>query len=295
MNCVVVFFFFLYITTYHLPGTRTSSMSDTSDDEIDQKALDRAFSVQKLYVDGWLDSSKQNFELLSTIRYAPIDGKSELCRDNFFLFDYHFERLELELSYFDFGFTLDQDVLLDKLIEVVQQADASQQLKVRLTIDHKGSMQITTTPVPARSNLLDGLRPVEECETATWDVFVDDRPVMISPFTSFKTTRRHHYTEARERQLAPNGSNQEVLVFNFNGDITEGSITNVAFNRPEGSDRWVTPPLSSGCLCGVMRSMLIHEGLVDVDNISRESIKDKEEILLMNGIHGVIKGVINLC
>ncbi|KAF8491645.1 hypothetical protein JB92DRAFT_2752817, partial [Gautieria morchelliformis] len=52
--------------------------------------------------------------------------------------------------------------------------------------------------------------------------------------------------------------------------ISEGSLRSVAFHR-EG--RWMTPPLSTGCLPGTVRRWLVESGRVVEGAVTRVEVR----------------------
>ena len=74
----------------------------------------------------------------------------------------------------------------------------------------------------------------------------------------------------------------------------EGSITNVAVIQkdPNGSKKYVTPRLATGCLCGTMRHYLLRLGLIEEGDIDIGSLTVGNEVLLFNGVMGCIKGTV---
>lgn len=126
-----------------------------------------------------------------------------------------------------------------------------------------------------------------------WDVIVDSEPTPCSILTSLKTTSRDHYASARRRMehartwLDISGKT-EVLIWNDKEEIMEGSITNIAILNKDGE--LVTPPLSSGCLCGTMRYYLMRKKLIKADTIEKNSLYENQLILIFNDVMGVIKG-----
>lgn len=141
--------------------------------------------------------------------------------------------------------------------------------------------------------------------TINWDVVVSSEPLNASAFTSFKTTSRDHYARARVRmQTAINNlrgseptssvSQCEILFSNKSGLLMEGSITNVAVIQkdPNGSKKYVTPRLATGCLCGTMRHYLLRLGLIEEGDIDIGSLTVGNEVLLFNGVMGCIKGTV---
>ncbi|AAS54820.1 AGR330Wp [Eremothecium gossypii ATCC 10895] len=241
-------------------------------------------------------------------------------KERFFLLKEHQQRLNLAMSYFDWDFEIPMSLLLDKLIEAVPLPDGAgalglqqrmQQLllgtmsyKMRVLISRSGNMRIEAHPLvrlPAPNDgqkyfintLLSGF-----VNGPTWQVWVDSQPVVISPFTTFKTTRRQHYNDARTRVMQAAGMDKmektEVLVYNDAFQLMEGSITSVAVKKYIAANeyRYVTPFLASGCLCGVMRHFLLQKGLVQEDTIDVRHLKEGDEVLLFNAVMGCVKGVI---
>jgi 4-amino-4-deoxychorismate lyase len=70
------------------------------------------------------------------------------------------------------------------------------------------------------------------------------------PWLRVKSTRREAYDQARA--TLPDGLD-EVIFLNERGEVCDGSITTVFFDRGQGMR---TPPLSSGLLPGVLRAEL---------------------------------------
>ncbi len=88
---------------------------------------------------------------------------------------------------------------------------------------------------------------------------------------------------------------QEVLLYNTANQVTEGSITNLAFKTTDlktGDELWITPPLASGCLCGVVRHLLLTKGLITEKQVNLKDVKIGDEVLLFNGLQGVVKGIV---
>lgn len=283
------------------------TMGSKDVDDSKKAQYEQTASVLKaVYTDTEFDTGDEDFQILSTIRFDPLlsdnidsviafDDKDENSK-LFFLFEEHLRRINLSLMYFKFGYEVSRDELLEQLNTVMKPLDKSNAYKLRLTIDKQGSMNIDVTQIPVRLNLFDGFNPLQSYTSPTWNVFLDVEPIMISPFTSFKTTRRERYNDARERVLIKGFAEpQEVLLYNSANQITEGSITNVAFKRtdPETfTETWFTPVLASGCLCGVVRHMLLSKGLIQETQINLKDVKVGDDILLFNGIIGVVKGKI---
>ena len=123
-------------------------------------------------------------------------------------------------------------------------------------------------------------------ENQFWKVYLDTQPTPSTDFTSYKTNRRHMYNAARSRSL-PEGTTMssavEVVMYNMEGDITEGSLTSLYFQR---NGRWVTPPSSTGCQRGTTRRWALGKGLCVEEVVKPNSLKGDEKVIVSNGARG---------
>lgn len=282
-------------------------MAKEVDESTQAKYREVAQTIHALYTETEFQVADEDFEILSTIRYDPlltetIDSVLLMFEDTgnnsklFFLFEEHLRRINFSLEYFKFGYSVTRQQLLQHLNNAMRDLDKSNSYKLRLTINRSGTMNVDISLTPVRYNLFDGFNTADNYMSPVWNVFLDTEPILISPFTSFKTTRRKRYSEARERALLKDYTEpQEVLLYNTANQITEGSITNVAFKKTDPEtleESWFTPVLSSGCLCGVVRHMLLAKGLIQERQINLTDVKAGDDVLLFNGIMGVVKGTI---
>lgn len=117
----------------------------------------------------------------------------------------------------------------------------SGRLRVRVTVDLGGRVEVTTAPfVPERRG---------------WRAVLVGGLDSADPWRGFKTTERGVYDRARA--ALPEGVDEAILL-NERGEVADGTITNVFVAEGKG---WLTPPLASGCLPGVLRAELIARGL----------------------------------
>ena len=72
---------------------------------------------------------------------------------------------------------------------------------------------------------------------------------------------------------------EEVILWNREGEITEGTIFNVAVER---KGRWVTPPVTSGLLGGVMRAELLASGAMVEGIILVDELREAGRFRLFN-------------
>ena len=71
-----------------------------------------------------------------------------------------------------------------------------------------------------------------------------------------------------------------ALLRNTNGDLCCGDSANLLVKR---QDSWITPPLSSGCLPGVMRAKALQQGVVTETHIG-PSLRADDQALLINSL-----------
>jgi 4-amino-4-deoxychorismate lyase len=95
-----------------------------------------------------------------------------------------------------------------------------------------------------------------------------------------KTTRRAVYDA--DRAALPDGVD-ELIYMNTRGDLCEGTITNLFVRK---GDVLVTPPISAGCLPGVLRSSLICAGKARVGKLREEDLQG--EVYVGNSLRGLI-------
>jgi 4-amino-4-deoxychorismate lyase len=109
--------------------------------------------------------------------------------------------------------------------------------RLRLTLDRAGGPEWQATALPPAK--------------AEWRLgLAAERLVSGDPWLRVKSTRRGTYDRARA--ALPAGLD-EVLFVNERGEVCDGTITTVFFDRGQGMR---TPPLSSGLLPGVLRAEL---------------------------------------
>ncbi len=162
----------------------------------------------------------QPIRLIETLAW---DGKA-LVR-----IDLHLARLAHGAS--ALGFACDIDGARAALIAQGQGAPA----RLRLTCGAAGDITVTSAPMPAP-------KPV-------WRIGLSDQRLHSrDPYLGVKSTRRPAYDAARA--ALPAGLD-EVILLNERGEVADGSITTLFFDRGAGL---CTPPLTSGALPGVLRA-----------------------------------------
>lgn len=117
-------------------------------------------------------------------------------------------------------------------------APAGQPARLRLTLGADGRIEVAVAPLPPAL-------PLWRLGPAKTAVRSDD------PWLRVKSTRRALYDATRA--ALPAGIDEAVFV-NERGEVTEGTITNIFFDRGNGL---CTPPVDCGLLPGVLRAELL--------------------------------------
>ncbi|MFC3181023.1 aminotransferase class IV [Cypionkella sinensis] len=107
--------------------------------------------------------------------------------------------------------------------------------RMRLTLDARGAVEVQAAVLPSAK--------------AEWRVgLAAERLTSGDVWLSVKSTRREAYDAARAGLAA---GLDEVILCNERGEVCDGSITTVFFDRGHGLR---TPPLACGLLPGVLRA-----------------------------------------
>jgi para-aminobenzoate synthetase / 4-amino-4-deoxychorismate lyase len=201
--------------------------------------------------------------LYETVRWESDHG--------FWWLDRHLERLAGSAGYF--GFDYDEAVIRAALErEVVGVSGAH---RVRLELNRRGDVIASVSPEE-----LDAARwwpnPASEYLTCA----VSTKPITSTSIYRFhKTTARRPY---RDRRAMHQGVD-EVLLVNERGELTEATNRNVAVMC---GGTWITPPLASGCLPGILRQVLIDEGELSVEVVRVDDLEAADGIALLSSIYG---------
>jgi para-aminobenzoate synthetase / 4-amino-4-deoxychorismate lyase len=196
----------------------------------------------------------QRFRLVETFRHSPNTVASNLDR--------HLGRLRRSAQYFGFRVRPSLDALvLRKLAQVDYDA------RVRLLLSRSGRVEIHVSAAP-------------EIRRTPVTLAIDDRPVDSQSIMLFhKTTRRTIYTERRRRHPRTD----DVVLVNERGECTETTTATIA---ARSGSRWLTPPLSSGCLPGVERARLIEQGVLIEEKLTARQLRSADELAVINSLRG---------
>jgi para-aminobenzoate synthetase/4-amino-4-deoxychorismate lyase len=90
--------------------------------------------------------------------------------------------------------------------------------------------------------------------------------------------RRNRHSEA-----------DDVFLVNERGEVTESTICNVAVQK---GGVWYTPPIESGCLPGILRRVLIEEGLLEERPLTVEEVASATDVAVINSVRGWRRAVL---
>jgi para-aminobenzoate synthetase/4-amino-4-deoxychorismate lyase len=179
----------------------------------------------------------------------------------------HLARLRHSAAWF--GFALDEAALLQQ----IEAQPASGLWRIRLTLAKSGDLEVQSFSLAAEP---DGVRQAQWAE-----VRIDS----TNPLRRHKTTERHIY-DAALHTLRPNSPLFDVIFLNERGEVAEGARSNVFVER---DGVFLTPPLASGCLPGVLRAELLASGE------ARETVLLPTDLADGLWLGNALRGLIRVC
>ena len=217
----------------------------------------------------FLTGAEPGFQLFETMYATREEGVRHLTR--------HLERLSSSAA--ALGFKLDDNHALRAQIAAQCAALPVQTPhRMRLALSKDGTMQITAAVLtPLADSTVGVLLGPDHAFPAT-----ESGDLLLR----HKTTRRADYDRGWREAEAKGAF--DTLFFNERGELTEGGRSNV-FVKLAG--RWWTPPLASGVLPGVMRSVLLEEasGLQATEKfLTRADVLNAEALLICNALRGAL-------
>ncbi|WP_208278998.1 aminodeoxychorismate synthase component I [Massilia oculi] len=214
----------------------------------------------------FLTGLHNEFTIFETIRASREHG----CRH----LEQHLDRLAASCAYF--GFAFDRGAAHVALLEASQALPSDALHRLRLAVDHAGALTLTSgelAPLHEPVTLLLAQEP-----THSGDVFL-----------RHKTSIRGRYDAAWKAAEAQGAF--DMLFFNERGELTEGGRSSVFLRFGE---EWLTPPLSSGVLPGVMRGVMLAAPAWHAREavITREMLAQADDIVVCNALRGPLRAVL---
>lgn len=204
----------------------------------------------------YFELGRKPIKLIETMRYE----RRKFARMNF-----HLERLEAAAARFRIPF--DPEQLLARLSEEVRGVGP---LRVRLTIDERGLIEIMSTAIST---------PI------SWRYIISDKVIESGDeLLRYKTTWREMYDSERESAAAAFDCD-EVIFFNERSELCEGSRSNIFLSK---GGMLLTPASCSGLLDGCLRRELLAAGTCQEAVLSEADLVNADDIYFGNSVHGLI-------
>lgn len=164
--------------------------------------------------------------------------------------------------------------------EACSQLDEQSIYRLRLDLSAEGLLSVKTA-------LIQDLQP----GPILWasDLLATDTTMLSTDqLLGHKVTRRKLYDQAW--LAAEKLGSFDALFINEQGFVTEGGRSNVFIKK---SGQWLTPPLVSGCLPGVMRSVVLSDTKYQAveQNITRADVLSAEEVIFTNALRGIVQTI----
>jgi len=215
----------------------------------------------------FLTGLQNDFDIFETMYATPAGGIRHRER--------HLKRLAASAAYF--GFPWDEkaaNAYMDAASAMLEPEHAA--YRVRLAISPSGAFAVQHAPL---ATLQEPVRVL----------LAEDATNSSDLFLRHKTSIRARY-DAAWRDAETQGA-FDTLFFNERGELTEGGRSSV-FVRVNG--KWLTPPLSSGVLPGVMRSVLLDDPEWNASEavITRAMLDAADDIVICNALRGAVRATI---
>ncbi|MBU9608681.1 aminodeoxychorismate synthase component I [Burkholderia multivorans] len=219
----------------------------------------------------FLTDADPGFQLFETTCATRADGIRHVDR--------HLARLQRSAD--AFGFRFDADALRRAIDTRCAALDGDGPYRMKLSLAKDGTLDIVAA----------ALKPLPAGPVRVWLAadhgFAPTRA--NDALLLHKTTRRADYDRAWQAAEALGGF--DMLFVNERGELTEGGRSNL-FVKLDG--QWVTPPLASGVLPGVMRAVLLDDrafGAVE-RIVTRNDLARAQALLLTNALRGALDAVL---
>lgn len=214
------------------------------------------------------------FQLIETLLWQPETG--------FWLLQEHLRRLSQSAAHFLFQY--DRDEVVRRLAaESATFTDGCMRVRLLLDKDATISLESYSCAEPAFTTLAaaNNAHPDQLLDMAFSEEVVDAEVAWYF----HKTTRREMYTQ--QYRKAQRLGLADVCFVNSRGEVTEGTISNIIIYS---GGEYLTPPVSSGLLAGVMRGVVLQEeGLpVREQKLTPQEVLSAEAVYLCNSVRGII-------
>jgi len=214
----------------------------------------------------FLTGLHNEFEIFETLRASWDDGPRHL--------EQHLDRIAASCAYF--GLPFEREEARRLLVDACLALPHGQLYRLRLSNSHAKGLQLQSGAIAELHEPVMVLLAPEP--TRADDVFL-----------RHKTSIRGRYDAAWKAAEAQGAF--DMLFFNERGELTEGGRSNVFVRF---GDVWSTPPLSSGLLPGVMRSVMLAAPAWHASErvITRAMLEQADDLVVCNALRGPLRAVI---
>ncbi|KWO89277.1 anthranilate synthase [Burkholderia ubonensis] len=250
-------------------GRRTGTMGVGAGIVLDSVAADE-YAECELKA-RFLTDADPGFQLFETTCATRADGIRHLDR--------HLARLRRSAD--AFGFRFDEAACRERIAADCASLEGDGPYRMKLSLAKDGAFEIVAASLKPLPRGPVGVLLASEHGFAP--THSDDALLL------HKTTRRAEYDRAWHAAEALGCF--DMLFVNERGEVTEGGRSNL-FVKLDG--RWVTPPLSSGVLPGVMRGVLLDDPSFGATErvVTREDLSRAQALLLTNALRGALDAVL---
>jgi para-aminobenzoate synthetase/4-amino-4-deoxychorismate lyase len=261
------------IRTVRLQGTRGEmgvgagiTYDSVAEEEWDETLLKGKF----------LTNRQPEFYLFETLLWQKNSG--------YYLLEEHVQRLVDAARFFQFS--CHAAAVREQLCRAEEDLPA-ECCRVRLMLEKDGRITAGAvgTEVPLCTSL--PVMPEKAAPGTLPEVdFSSERADTRAAWVFYKTSRRELYNREYARALSQ--GLYEILFLNEAGGVTEGCITNLVIYS---HNRYLTPPVSSGLLPGIMRGRLLADTSPPVfeKELSEQDVRDAEAVYVCNSVRGVVR------
>jgi para-aminobenzoate synthetase/4-amino-4-deoxychorismate lyase len=216
----------------------------------------------------FLTGAEPGFDLFETMYATREDGVRHLVR--------HLARLSASAATLGFRFDGESDVRT-QIAGKCASLPAQIPHRMRLALSKSGTIDITAAALTPLADSTVGVLLGPDHDFAATEAH--------DPLLRHKTTRRAEYDRGWREAEAQGAF--DTLFFNERGELTEGGRSNV-FVKLAG--QWWTPPLESGVLPGIMRSVLLEDADLHAAErvLTRADVLNAEALLVCNALRGAV-------
>ncbi|MBO9517592.1 MAG: aminodeoxychorismate synthase component I [Porphyrobacter sp.] len=206
---------------------------------------------------GFAREAAGGHDLIETMRFDPQEGMP--------LLELHLERMKASAA--ELGFAFDRHEVRNRIHALCFELDAP--AKLRLVVSRRGEAALETAPLP----------PAPE---GTVECIALPVPVVPGDWRLRHKTTDRGFHDAAHAVAKDNGAYEVIFVLD-DGEVTEGSFTNVFVER---DGKLLTPRASAGLLPGILRRSLIEEGRAEEARLTLDDLAGG--FFIGNALRGLI-------